>query len=1033
MYVLLCVLCEEKLEKWEGWSGELVGGVWCEGEERVCPWSRLERRSYGVSGWYEVSGETLWGLEGSELLKWKVDESPVRKVGEWWEYSPVSLGLDGKHVILSQWGPGSQLIDMTTNQANGIWMGSNYPVSGEIEDDKACMGGSDQSYECYNVSDWLHPIYAGGGLLSGNAIRLQLQGNYLWMLETGVGVDLYLIENMTNPVYLSSYLLTEASLTDMSILLSPNNRSYWIYVSTSDQGVYEIDYTDPQNPKSGRHWASNATSLYISGEILTWVDGNQASFYDLIHDKVTTFPDNGTHVRGAGGSVYTSGNGGLKIYNISTWTWTNLTFNQSGTYQVVLHSQEVGVDHHKLLLNQTTWTMTFEVRDSGYPEIGTLLSQQTGCCQVGVGELYNFTYAQDSFTNRYNETMTYELNFNPFGWLSLNGNSDLIHGTPLSVTNVGLWNVSMKVSNPKCGSQPNGSITETWTINVTGSLSVSHSWDTYLTYLNVTGIPSVIVITPSPWVGILMTLSPIQGRLNWTDVSGTTTYQSQILNTWIYNVSGPKDRVNVVLSNLKYVSDTWHLNQTGVNVSLEFQVLDQYQQSASFNLSLRPGKVSPPSPNSNGPNSKLGLILGASLGGTLGVIGLVSLVVLGYKGRQRYVNWKDDQILYDEPETKEEAKETKDVELSRISSHLVTRIKTNDLKLGKVLGKGGFGTVYKGIWRSGGDIIVAIKQMNEGSLMGALEQFEKEVMTMSQLRHPNIVQIYGISCDQTYAIIMEYMEGGALDNLLMSSEDLPWTLRRQILQDCWAGLSYLHQKNVMHRDVKSGNVLLTKDRHAKWTDFGISRSLGDQPETMTKGQGTVPWMAPEIIRGEKHYTKQADIYSYGILMWEMTTRRQPFEDKTTQFQLYEYVLKGGRPEIPPEMPDDLRRLMEACWDGDPERRPKMDEMLMMDASPRGVSPPGSELPVTPRISEVETETMPPPPVLPVLQVLRVMNQNQDESLSPPPPPPPPEMEEDEEIGENKAVGSGSSSSSSSSVSSSRSGVASMVPPLPPRI
>ena len=297
----------------------------------------------------------------------------------------------------------------------------------------------------------------------------------------------------------------------------------------------------------------------------------------------------------------------------------------------------------------------------------------------------------------------------------------------------------------------------------------------------------------------------------------------------------------------------------------------------------------------------------------------------------------------------------KEIAVNRFDKAIIATINSDDLKFGKVLGRGGFGVVYKGLWKNGGDLCVAIKQMNhsfENDVL-AWDQFEQEVLLMIKLRHPNVIQIFGVSFNQTYSIVMEFMENGSLDRWLKNNPKVGWETRRRMVQDTWSGLVYLHQQKIMHRDIKSGNVLLTKELHAKWTDFGISKNLEEQ-QTITKGQGTLPWTAPEIMRGERHYTEKADIYSYGILLWELATGQIPYQSMLNAFQLCENVIQGQRPPIPETMPDDLKQLMISCWDSEPEKRPNLSEMNVTEGiyySPRGNSPTSQETPMTPKHGE----------------------------------------------------------------------------------
>jgi len=115
-------------------------------------------------------------------------------------------------------------------------------------------------------------------------------------------------------------------------------------------------------------------------------------------------------------------------------------------------------------------------------------------------------------------------------------------------------------------------------------------------------------------------------------------------------------------------------------------------------------------------------------------------------------------------------------------------------------------------------------------------------------------------------------------------------------------MNFLHScsPKVLHRDLKSQNILLDSDMHAKVADFGLSKLTSDDISTMTTNLGTVQWTAPEILQGEVHYSTAVDIYSYGIVMWEVSTGRIPYSDKKTPVQIAMQVCSGERPPITPE-------------------------------------------------------------------------------------------------------------------------------------
>ncbi len=285
---------------------------------------------------------------------------------------------------------------------------------------------------------------------------------------------------------------------------------------------------------------------------------------------------------------------------------------------------------------------------------------------------------------------------------------------------------------------------------------------------------------------------------------------------------------------------------------------------------------------------------------------------------------------------KKQLAEDIDIDLEKleyVGDEPVPLIKRSELQFGKELGRGAAGTVFKGTWKGSE---VAIKQlplyMTEYDPQ-LLAEFKKETTVMCKLRHPNIVQFFGLYRDQEhYCIVMEYMSRGSLDRLLYNPQiDLPWRpVRWRIIRDITYGLWYLHdqQPPLLHRDLKSPNILLDEQLRAKITDFGVAKITEDATKTMTKGIGTLCWMAPEVMRGAeatgKNYSNKADIYSYGMILWELAARELPYKD-LNQFEIPRRVSEGERPEIPQDCPQPLAHLIRWCWHANPDIRPVMPD------------------------------------------------------------------------------------------------------------
>jgi serine/threonine protein kinase len=256
------------------------------------------------------------------------------------------------------------------------------------------------------------------------------------------------------------------------------------------------------------------------------------------------------------------------------------------------------------------------------------------------------------------------------------------------------------------------------------------------------------------------------------------------------------------------------------------------------------------------------------------------------------------------------------------------RISHRDLQYNESekLGQGGFGMVYHGMWRNYTE--VAIKQLHVQQMSKEmLDGFKKEASMMASLHHPNIVHLFGVCMKPGYySMVMEYFPRGSLDKVLRSEESLTWGKRWEIAYDVGCGLSYLHDNNILHRDLKSSNILLDQQMRAKLSDFGLSRVKTESAAMTRQSVGTLPWMAPELFESGAEYTPKADIYSYGIILWELSSRQKPF-DKASEAQIIGAVTSGQRLDIPEDCPHSMAKLMGRCWAQEPKQRPKIEEVV----------------------------------------------------------------------------------------------------------
>ncbi|XP_064964427.1 serine/threonine-protein kinase EDR1 isoform X7 [Musa acuminata AAA Group] len=248
----------------------------------------------------------------------------------------------------------------------------------------------------------------------------------------------------------------------------------------------------------------------------------------------------------------------------------------------------------------------------------------------------------------------------------------------------------------------------------------------------------------------------------------------------------------------------------------------------------------------------------------------------------------------------------------------------SELTVGTRVGIGFFGEVFRGIW-NGTD--VAIKVFLEQDLTTEnMEDFCNEIYILSRLRHPNVILFLGACMRPPHlSMVTEYMEMGSLYYLMHMSgqkKKLSWRKRLKMLRDICRGLMCIHRMKIVHRDLKSANCLVDKHWTVKICDFGLSRVMIDGPLRDNSSAGTPEWMAPELIRNEP-FTEKCDIFSLGVIIWELCTLNRPWEGIPSVQVIYAVANEGTRLEIP-EGP--LGKLISDCW-AEPHERPSCQEIL----------------------------------------------------------------------------------------------------------
>ncbi|AQK63032.1 Protein kinase superfamily protein [Zea mays] len=273
---------------------------------------------------------------------------------------------------------------------------------------------------------------------------------------------------------------------------------------------------------------------------------------------------------------------------------------------------------------------------------------------------------------------------------------------------------------------------------------------------------------------------------------------------------------------------------------------------------------------------------------------------------------------------------------------------------------GTFGVVYRGTY-DGHDVAVKVLDWgHDGQDTAAKhrEAFEKEVAVWQKLDHPNVTKFVGASMgtsqlkiprkqgststsssssscggrtapNECCVVVVEFQHGGTLKTLLYNHRDKKLSYRKvvRLALDLARGLNYLHSKKIMHRDVKAENMLLDRKRTLKIADFGVARVEAQSCE-VTGQTGTLGYMAPEVLQG-KPYDHKCDVYSFGILLWETYCCAMAYPNYSLADISYHVVKLGIRPDIPRCCPRPMADIMTRCWDGNPDNRPEMSEVVAL--------------------------------------------------------------------------------------------------------
>jgi len=268
----------------------------------------------------------------------------------------------------------------------------------------------------------------------------------------------------------------------------------------------------------------------------------------------------------------------------------------------------------------------------------------------------------------------------------------------------------------------------------------------------------------------------------------------------------------------------------------------------------------------------------------------------------------------------------------------------NDLELQKRIGSGGFAEVFSGYRKSDGTI-VAVKRLHKQEFdKNSLEMFKREVSVLASFHHFAILPFVGACTRPPYCIVTQFMSGGSLFARLHakdSSDRLTSTQLSIIALGIAYGMTFLHEREMIHRDLKSLNILLDSDDYPKICDFGMARTKSTGSEPMTGEIGTSQWMAPEVLVSQ-NYDEKADVYSYGIILWEMLTGDIPYRGLRDIQVAMAVVNQNNRPKIPKNCPQNLSNFIRVCWSADPKKRPDFHTIVRALES-GAISFPGTDI------------------------------------------------------------------------------------------
>lgn len=308
---------------------------------------------------------------------------------------------------------------------------------------------------------------------------------------------------------------------------------------------------------------------------------------------------------------------------------------------------------------------------------------------------------------------------------------------------------------------------------------------------------------------------------------------------------------------------------------------------------------------------------------------------------------EEEKIFYDDPDPLGLLKEpgnsetAEEIEARKQLQDLCEwSIAGNEIRFLERLGSGRSAKVYKGLYR---DQVVAIKVLKPILDRKELHNFKCELDIMSSVHSSHVVRFYGGCLQPKICLVMEYCSNGSLYHLFQRKElEFNWTLYFRLALETVEGVLALHNHTptIVHRDLKSLNLLVNGDYSVKVCDFGLSRVIQSSQDESTLGKlrGTYAYSAPEVYKGDK-YSSKADVFSLGIILWEGIARmftgeyQRPYKEYNYRID-FQIIIQSAKHGVRPKLglditPDSLRTLITRCWNASPAERPETADVLAM--------------------------------------------------------------------------------------------------------